>query len=86
MECAPLAADKKKTVEHLLSNASGLSDTLLLYLGDDDKDEVAFEAVQVRDGLVVAVGDRLRDSGADCWLPSPLDVRQWLQAALDEKG
>lgn len=79
LECSPRLADKKQTVEHIVSAYPWHDDALLIYLGDDDKDEVAFEAIQELGGMVVAVGDRLRDSAADCWLPSPQAVRRWLQ-------
>lgn len=85
LECGPRAADKKRTVEHILSTYSWDGDPLLVYLGDDDKDEVAFEAIQAHEGVVGAVGDRLRNSAADCWLPSPQAVRQWLQAVLEAR-
>jgi trehalose-6-phosphatase len=60
-----------------------LPDALTLYLGDDDKDEVAFEAVQARGGLAFAVGDRLLDSTADYHLPSPQAVRTWLAQLVE---
>lgn len=78
LECGPKAADKKRAVEYILSTYPWSGDVLLVYLGDDDKDEVAFEAIRQRDGVVVAVGDRLRHIEATCWLPSPQAVRQWL--------
>lgn len=82
LECGPRAADKKRAVEHILATYPWADDALLIYLGDDDKDEVAFEAIRQRDGIVVAVGDRLRHSQATCWLPSPQEVRQWLKSLL----
>jgi len=82
LECSPREADKKRTVEYVVSGQRWHDETLFVYLGDDDKDEVAFEAVQDRGGIVVAVGDRLRNSTADCWLPSPQAVRNWLRAVL----
>lgn len=85
LECGPRAADKKRTVEHLLSTFPWVGDSLLVYLGDDDKDEVAFEAIQEHEGIVGAVGDRLRHSPADCWLPSPQAVRHWLQTVVEAK-
>jgi len=51
---------------------------LTLYFGDDDKDEVAFGAVQARGGLAFAVGDRLLEGPADYHLPSPQVTRTWL--------
>ena len=82
LECGPKSADKKRTVEYLLSSYSWHDDALLVYLGDDDKDEVAFEEIQQRGGIAIAVGDRLMKSLADCWLPSPQAVRLWLQGVI----
>ena len=85
LECSPREADKKRTVEFLVSNYPWQRDALFVYLGDDDKDEIAFEAVQDLGGIVVAVGDRLRNSTADCWLPSPQAVRIWLWAIIEAR-
>ena len=82
LECGPQSADKKRTVEYLLSTYPWHDDALLVYLGDDDKDEVAFEAIQQRDGIAIGVGDRLRNSSANCYLPSPQAVRLWLQRVI----
>lgn len=79
LECGPRIADKKQTVEHIVSAYPWHDNALLIYLGDDDKDEVAFAAIQEHGGMAVAVGDRLLDSAADCWLPSPQSARRWLQ-------
>ncbi len=86
LECSPRWADKKQSVEHIVSAYPWQNDALMIYLGDDDKDEVAFEAIQALDGMVVAVGERLRDSAADCWLPSPQEVRSWLQMIADRRS
>lgn len=77
LELAPILADKRRTVDYLMTHYPRPG-ALPLYLGDDDKDEVAFEAVQARGGLAVAVGDRLLESRADYHLPSPQAARTWL--------
>jgi trehalose 6-phosphate phosphatase len=82
LECGPKSANKKRTVDYLLSTYPWHDDALLVYLGDDDKDEVAFEAIQQRGGIAIAVGERLRNSSADCWLPTPQAVRLWLQGVI----
>ena len=86
LECGPQTADKKRAVESLLEIGSRPQDALLIYLGDDDKDEVAFEAIHAHNGLAVGVGDRMRESSADCWLPSPRAVRRWLRELLGAGG
>lgn len=80
LECGPVAADKKRTVTYILDNFSWIKDALLIYLGDDDKDALAFSAVQEAGGLAVAVGNRLLESSADCRLESPEATREWLRA------
>jgi trehalose-phosphatase len=85
LECTPRQIDKKRTVEYILDTYSWHEDALPIYLGDDDKDEIAFEAIQNAGGLVVAVGDRLVDSEADCWLSSPAEVRAWLRVLLERR-
>jgi trehalose-phosphatase len=85
LECGPRAADKKRTVKHLLATYPGDDGALLVYLGDDDKDEVAFEAIQEQGGLAAAVGERLRHSAASCWLASPQAARQWLRAVIEAR-
>ena len=85
LEFGPNAADKKQTVKYILSTYPWDNDALLVYLGDDDKDEVAFEAIREQGGVVVAVGDRLRHSAASCRLSSPQAVRRWLQAVVEAR-
>jgi trehalose 6-phosphate phosphatase len=85
LECGPQTADKRRAVEHLLATYPWHEDALLVYLGDDDKDEAAFEAVQQRGGIAVGVGERMKNSTADCWLPSPQTARKWLQELLEMK-
>jgi trehalose 6-phosphate phosphatase len=85
LEIAPQAVDKKRTVQYLVATYPPEGKWLPVYLGDDDKDEVAFEAVQEQGGLVVAVGERLRESAADCWLPNPTAVRRWLEDLLEKR-
>jgi trehalose 6-phosphate phosphatase len=82
LELAPVLADKRRTVDYLMANYPRPG-ALPLYLGDDDKDEVAFEAVQARGGLAVAVGDRLLDSVADYHLDSPQATRSWLARLIE---
>ncbi|MFN2138030.1 MAG: trehalose-phosphatase [Candidatus Promineifilaceae bacterium] len=86
LECAPREVDKKRTVAYMLDSFPWNAGALPVYLGDDDKDEVAFEAVQAAGGLVVAVGERLKESTADCWLASPKEVRNWLRNLLEARA
>jgi trehalose 6-phosphate phosphatase len=78
LEIAPLCADKGLTVECLLDRYPW-PDALPLYLGDDDKDEAAFEVVQRLGGLALVVGEERRDTSADAMLRSPHSAREWLR-------
>jgi trehalose-6-phosphatase len=51
---------------------------LYIYLGDDDKDEEAFEIIHEMGGLAILVSPEPRRSRADFRLDSPADVRLWL--------
>lgn len=82
LELAPLLADKRRTVDYLMAHYPQPG-ALPLYLGDDDKDEVAFKAVQSQGGLAIAVGDRLLESAADYHLPAPRATRAWLADLID---
>jgi trehalose-6-phosphatase len=51
---------------------------LPVYLGDDDKDEDAFEAIKTRQGVALLVAAILRTTLADAQLGSPPEARDWL--------
>jgi trehalose-phosphatase len=81
LEVAPVAAHKGQTVEYLLANYP-LPDALLLYVGDDDKDEQAFTAIHAHHGLAVKVthgSQETQHTEADYLLDSPADVNAWLE-------
>lgn len=85
LEAAPELANKHSAVKHLVSKYP-FPGALLVYLGDDDKDEVAFEAVQELGGIAGAVGNSERASCADFRLSSPWEVRRWLEHLLQLKN
>ncbi|MCA9982866.1 MAG: trehalose-phosphatase [Anaerolineales bacterium] len=86
LEAAPRLADKGLAVEYLLARDAQPAGSILVYVGDDDKDEIAFGPIQARDGLALAVGERLRASGADGWFASPQPVRRWLEQLVNRPG
>jgi trehalose-6-phosphatase len=49
-------------------------------VGDDDKDEEAFEVIRACGGIAILVSSEPRDTKADCRLESPQGVRRWLAA------
>ena len=79
LEVAPATAHKGQTVEWLLDHhISG--DALLIYCGDDDKDEEAFAVVRRRGGIPIVVGQVRRATLAASRFDSPDALRGWLQA------
>jgi trehalose 6-phosphate phosphatase len=77
LEAAPRNANKANTARYLLDQAVEARD-LVIYLGDDDKDEKAFPVVQAWGGLAGQVSGPRRKSSADFRLESPNHTRQWL--------
>jgi trehalose 6-phosphate phosphatase len=78
LEVAPVEAEKGQTVKYLLQRFP-LDNPLILYIGDDDKDENAFEVVKSRGGIPVVVADEPRETEALYRLDSTQAVRQWLE-------
>ena len=54
-------------------------DALLIYCGDDDKDEEAFAVVRRRGGIPIVVGQVRRATLAASRFDSPDALRGWLQ-------
>jgi trehalose 6-phosphate phosphatase len=81
LEISPSLAHKGRTIIYLLERFPW-PDALLLYLGDDDKDEEAFGIVKALAGIAVLVAAEPRDTQADCRLASPQAARRWLEALL----
>jgi len=75
LEIAPREADKGNTVTYLLRKQN---QAFPIYLGDDDKDERAFHAVQANGGLAGCVCNPARSTQADFLLSSTQDTRIWL--------
>ena len=84
-EVAPALAHKGRTVNYLLDRFAW-PDVLPLYLGDDAKDEEAFEVIKARHGLAVLVAAEPRPTCADARLPAPQVARRWLAALADRCG
>lgn len=80
-EIGPQLANKGKTITYLLKQHPW-PDAVLLYLGDDDKDEEAFEVIKAQDGMAIVVAREPRETLADCRLESPDAVRRWLTELL----
>ncbi len=78
LEVGPLLAHKGEAVAFLLRQFPWPA-AQCLYIGDDDKDEEAFEAIHACGGVAVSVTARNPcPTSADYCLDSPEAVRQWL--------
>jgi hypothetical protein len=53
-----------------------------IYIGDDDKDEEAFQAINERDGYSILVSKEPRETQAKYSLDSPVEVHEWLREAV----
>lgn len=84
LEIGPRLANKGQTIDYLVEKYAW-PEALLLYVGDDDKDEEAFEIIQKHGGLAVVVSEQPRPTLADGRLTAPSAVRAWL-ASLVDKG
>jgi mannosylglucosylglycerate synthase len=79
LEIGPRLAHKGRTVDYLLESYAWPG-ALPLYVGDDDKDEEAFGAIQARGGIAIVVSEEPRDTKADGRLEAPRVTRRWLEA------
>lgn len=79
LEIGPQIANKGNAVEYILE-ACPWPNAQLVYIGDDDKDEEAFEPIQKNGGIAIVVASPSRDSRADCRLESPSQVHRWLDS------
>jgi trehalose-phosphatase len=78
LEASPNQADKGKCVEFLLQKISR-ENVVILYLGDDDKDENAFEVVQSYGGFAIRVCSNVIHNPIEDWrLEDPQTARDWL--------
>lgn len=82
LEIGPRLAHKGLTVAHLLDRYPWKG-ALPLYLGDDDKDELAFDVIGARGGISAVVSAEPRETKADMRLDSPQAARRWLAALLE---
>ena len=78
LEVAPVLAHKGKTVEWLL-HQKPFADGLVVYFGDDDKDEEAFDVIRQQGGMGIKIGKSGGKTNALERLASPKEARAWLQ-------
>ncbi|RPI33522.1 MAG: trehalose-phosphatase [Chloroflexota bacterium] len=81
LEVSPRAADKGHAVEFLLERFP-FPGALSVMVGDDDKDELAFERINAYGGISIVVSPVPRPSHAHFRLASPLKVRRCLESII----
>lgn len=81
LEICPSSADKGLAVQYLIDQES-VPGALPVYIGDDDKDEKAFEVVKAHNGVAILVASKSRTTLADYRLESPVAVRGLLSSLI----
>jgi trehalose 6-phosphate phosphatase len=85
LEICPTQANKGLTVTRLLDTFPWPG-SLPVYIGDDDKDEEAFDVIKSRGGIAILVATQFKPSRADFRLFTPADVRALLKTLLEHTG
>lgn len=81
LEIGPNNADKGHALRYLFDNFHW-ADSTPLYIGDDDKDEEAFQASNEYGGYSILVSNEPRETSAGYILDSPIEVHEWLSNAF----
>jgi trehalose 6-phosphate phosphatase len=77
IEISPHLASKGKAVEYLLDRYRWAG-ALPVFIGDDDKDEEAFQVVRSVGGITIVVTPTPRSTSAQYCLENTREVRRWL--------
>lgn len=78
LEASPKEANKGQCVRYLM-NILPIEGRTLIYMGDDDKDEEAFEVVQYHGGFAIRVYSNVINKPIEDWrLANPKAARSWL--------
>jgi trehalose 6-phosphate phosphatase len=81
-DVVPAAANKGGAVEWFMAEAP-FAGRVPVFIGDDRTDEDGFAAVAARGGHAIQIGRR-GESIASWTMPTPQDLRDWLEAAAAE--
>lgn len=86
VELRPVGHDKGAALRQFMTEPVFKCRTPLVF-GDDLTDEPMFRAARDLGGFAIRVGDDLRQSSATALLPTPSDLRSWLEklAATERK-
>ncbi|MFW5714144.1 MAG: trehalose-phosphatase [Brevefilum sp.] len=78
LEVSPHQANKGQCVKFLVNKISA-HDATLLYLGDDDKDEQAFDVIHSYGGYAIRVCSNVINNPIEDWrLENPKEARAWI--------
>lgn len=78
LEVSPTQANKGKCVSYLVNKLS-IENAALIYMGDDDKDEQAFEVIHSFGGVAIRVCSNVINNPIEDWrLDDPKAAREWL--------
>jgi len=81
LEIGPNHADKGHALRYLFDHFHR-EDAIPIYIGDDDKDEEAFTAINENNGYSILVSKESRKTAANFVLESPKHVHLWLRDAF----
>jgi trehalose-phosphatase len=81
LEIGPHNADKGHALRYLFDNFHWKG-AIPIYIGDDDKDEEAFQVINEHNGFPILVSKEPRKTEAKFILHSPNEVHQWLKDLL----
>lgn len=82
LEVCPIIAAKTKAIEYIMKNEP-VPGSIPVYIGDDDKDELAFSTILEHGGIPIVVASEERTTQAGYRLASPQHVRAWLEDLLE---
>lgn len=85
LEVGPRNADKGHALKYLFDNFHW-EGAIPIYIGDDDRDEEAFQVINSHEGYSILVSKEPRETEAKYALESPAEVHRWLREALLKKG
>jgi trehalose 6-phosphate phosphatase len=85
LELVPSIANKAISVQWMLEELTP-KDALVVYIGDDDKDEEAFSPVLAAGGYAIRVANKSIETHAQYRLQGPAAVLTWLNEVLSIRG
>jgi trehalose-phosphatase len=83
LEVGSRLSNKGETVRYLIEEYP-YTGAKHLFIGDDDKDEKAFEVIKEHKGCAVRVSRSVSSTLADWQLPDPTSVRTWLNQLIQK--